>query len=497
MPPSWGLLVPARELGVCLMGQQSPSWPRDGWPVDQDLSTKRHVTGLIPDVLAIAATITVDLIEQAVEVAGAESVSVKLGQQDLLRLLLVRWLRVNGHRKLCKGEPADYSWRSARISVNFIFSILLGLWIYSIIHLGWGPWQGLGVISGVLLVGGALIGYGRLSPALFYLLFLILWLGLAVELVLRQGIDSTLSTHLLPLVLVPTLRGIGSAARIAVQLPLFIPVALIIVLLPLLTEDPWRLAAESRGRLAWFAGLALLPPLVLLAWRILRSDPRVILESATERLSAFADHDKRVLKAIKKMRHGSDEILDDDVAKRGIVSALAQDHPDGTALKLLEAARISLRLRSARRLGSLALGISVIVWVLIYLLALASMPTSLAAEWSEIGVPLQAVSLAWVDVTLPLGPYVWVSTLLAIVACAGFLGFALTEDQHSDALWDAIVQRPAEDYVMVALTYVGASAEVGVALKSEASSGQGVDTDSGRLAPQPRSRRKRGRSHVR
>ncbi|WP_143766960.1 hypothetical protein [Micromonospora sp. L5] len=343
-----------------------------------------------------------------------------------------------------------------RMSIYLMFSILLGLWIYSITHLDWNAWWALTAIIMSLFVGGALIGYAKLSAKAFYLFFLGLWGASFAHLIIVDGFDAVLPTHVLPLVIVPTLRGVGSAATIATQLPLFIPVSLIIVLLPLLTEDPWRLAAAARDRLGWFAALALLPPMMLLAWRIMRTQSANVLHTAADRLSGLSDRDAVALREIKKMRHSRDQELDEASMRREIRSAMETDQPEEAAARILEAARTSTRLRAARRLGSLALGVSVIIWALIYSLAWASMPVSLAADWSKAEVTFETLNIFWVNITVPVAPYVWVSTLLAIVACAGFFGFALTEDQHSDALWETVVQKPADTYLLMALPYLQA-----------------------------------------
>jgi hypothetical protein len=98
------------------------------------------------------------------------------------------------------------------------------------------------------------------------------------------------------------------------------------------------------------------------------------------------------------------------------------------------------------------------------------MPVSLAADWSKAEVTFETLNIFWVDITVPVAPYVWVSTLLAIVACAGFFGFALTEDQHSDALWETVVQKPADKYLLMALPYLQAFGGDRIESKTESSS---------------------------
>ena len=87
-------------------------------------------------------------------------------------------------------------------------------------------------------------------------------------------------------------------------------------------------------------------------------------------------------------------------------------------------------------------------------LAWAAVPVSLAAKWAGRAVPTTQVVLPWLEITLPLGPYLTLAALLAIVGTVGFLAFAVTEDRYSTALSDALLSRPAERCLLLALPYV-------------------------------------------
>ncbi|GAA0734652.1 hypothetical protein GCM10010199_54010 [Dactylosporangium roseum] len=117
---------------------------------------------------------------------------------------------------------------------------------------------------------------------------------------------------------------------------------------------------------------------------------------------------------------------------------------------------------AVRRFLSLLFGISVALWILIYLIAWAAVPRGLAEEWAKQSVSLGKVDIFGWIVAVPLGPYVAVASLLSTVACVGFLGFALTEDQYSDALWDAVVTNPAKRYLIWALPYVAITGIPGI-----------------------------------
>jgi len=66
---------------------------------------------------------------------------------------------------------------------------------------------------------------------------------------------------------------------------------------------------------------------------------------------------------------------------------------------------------------------------------------------------MDKVSIAGIDVMLPVGPYLTVSALLAVITTAVFLAFALTEDRYSTALDDALVHEPARYWVLLGSAY--------------------------------------------
>jgi hypothetical protein len=247
--------------------------------------------------------------------------------------------------------------------------------------------------------------------------------------------------------------------RLASHVPLFIPLALIIVLLPLLTEDPWRLATEARGRIAVVAVISVIPLTLVLIRRIMKMDVQAVFEDANGRIenesSRFSEAASRLL---GKMRDSSSE---PDFARDSARSALEDSYRDADD-HLPEAIRLTsraLRVEATQKLLVLIAGISLAVWSLIYLLAVAAMPVSLAERWSGHDVALWQFSSLGLDVCLPLGPYLLVSGLLATVACVGFLGFVLTEDQYSESLWQAVLHRTAEDCLMLAVPYLALRGE--------------------------------------
>jgi apolipoprotein N-acyltransferase len=99
------------------------------------------------------------------------------------------------------------------------------------------------------------------------------------------------------------------------------------------------------------------------------------------------------------------------------------------------------------------LGIAIAVAAFIYILAMASVPMETAQQWAGSPIPTGDVSLAAIDITLPLGPYLMVPALLAVIATAVFLAFVLTEDRYSVTLYDTLVYESARHWILLGVPY--------------------------------------------
>lgn len=384
------------------------------------------------------------------------------------RQLLARALRADGYRKLCKEDPSDYSLGGRRISVNLLLSIMLGLIVYAVIDLRWSLLASVVAILSSLVAFAVLIGYLRFPSRLTYLTYVALWFAAAFAQLVAGDLRGLAVTHALPFGIVLGVRWAISALQLTVHVPFFIPLALIIVLLPLLTEDPWRLSSVAGPRVGLLAAVSALPLAALYVIRLARLSTISVLASAAEVLSKDAEAPGRAFKVLDKLRDkNGEEGIDEDAATAQF--GRSYRGPDArTAVTIAaSAAKVAFRWRAMRRFLSLLVGIGIAVWFLIYGLAWAAVPTRLAADWSGRRVPFEQYDILGWNLSVPLGPYVLVASLLATVACVGFLGFALTEDQYSEALWRAVVAKPAEDYLLLAMPYASvAGLQTGAEAKS-------------------------------
>lgn len=372
------------------------------------------------------------------------------------RTLLVRGLRTRGHGAICKGEPRDFAIGSSRLSTSFVSIILFSLILYASLYLQWSPQSSIGGMLGVLLLIVVLSVARVITPQQGTYFLVLLAIAGAGWLLLR-GESRTVALVYGPPILIVTFGrwGIG-ALRAAARLPLFIPVVLIIVLAPLLTEDPWKLAATANKHLAWLALLAILPLTAILVVRLTRSDIQSEIEQAIKHNSEVPANAAQVTAdMVSKLTVSGERSALSETEVAAMIKESYRKEVGGECVEALtQAARRRFRFQLFRRLLRLLLGTASATYFLVYLLAWAAMPISLAEEWSGQGVPVQIVSFLGITLPIPLGAYLQVSALLAILATAGFLAFASTEDRHEDAIRGSLVSDHINDLVLLALPYL-------------------------------------------
>ncbi|WP_405070560.1 hypothetical protein OG558_13545 [Kribbella sp. NBC_01510] len=380
-----------------------------------------------------------------------------------LKILLNRALRSQSYRKIGKAQGSDYSVGSSTISKFLVSAIFLGSAISINRILDLTLWHSVVLVAGIFVAWIALVLIFGVPETLIVFLLMFLWLAAGGYLIISGELSTLVFTHLLPFGVILGVGWVGGSIRLAGHVPLFVPLALIIVLLPLLTEDPWKLASEAGARIAILAALSIVPLCYVLILRIARTDVGTTFAQGASRIGAepskFSARASRFL--LKKMRQSGEVELRDDEVREEIEAAYSR--MDSYLEQATSLAGRAFRVRAVRRLLTMVIGISLAVWLLIYILAWAAMPVSLAKQWSGQDVAFWTPSPLGFELSLPLGPYLLVAALLATVACVGFLGFALTEDQYSEALWGAVIHRTAEDCLMFAVPYLhqNDTAEIG------------------------------------
>jgi hypothetical protein len=365
-------------------------------------------------------------------------------------------LRTYRFGAICKDERRDFKVGSERLSMAMMSFVFISLVLYASIALGWGLYTALTAILGTLAFGVVLIAMHVMSSQMFAYLIILLWILSIIVLIVRGGGSALLAIYGSAFAIV--FGGVLSyrALQAAARLPLFIPVALIIVLAPLLTQDPSKLASSAGVHLAALALLTITPLMVLLTIRLARVSIVDVISEASAEVEAepliVAKEAARI--ASTMTTRGETAELNPEQLANCITSAYKDGFRDIQLDTIIAAAGKRFKVTLVIRLIMLVIGVGTATYVLVYLLAWAALPINVAELWSGHSIPIQDISLFGKLLHLPLGPYLQVSTLLTTVAVAGFLAFASTEDPYGDAIHNSIVRRPARFSVMLALPYL-------------------------------------------
>jgi hypothetical protein len=325
------------------------------------------------------------------------------------------------------------------------------------IDVGLDFWQAAGAIALFLF---ALAGYAAVTKRFGTAAVVIFgaWLVTGVLSFLHSGIGSVLLTHVLPFAIVPLGASMWRAVGFASSFPYLLPIALLVVFLPLLTQDLWVLGDEIRWRLVAVAAVALGPLLAILAVRFSRTDVTGAFRSAGEQLERIDDgRRERVLKALKDAPRDSPvaEPPADDWLWLQLEPCYRGPELGLRGAEIGEAVRPQFRRRILLRLARLVVGTVAFLAGFIYCLAWAAIPLATSSRWVGHPIETQTVSFAGLSAAVPGFPYISVALLLAIVAAAAFIAFALTEDRYSTALSEVLVAKPAGHCLELAVPYRG------------------------------------------
>lgn len=356
------------------------------------------------------------------------------------------------------------------MSVSLLTVALLSLTVFSVNELGWTIQSTAGGVLGSLVLGSILVASGAIKALTWYVLYLLLWALAAIVTVVRGDERMLLLAFALPIAIVLGARWSFGALQAAARLPLFIPVAFIVVLAPLLTEDPWLLASQARAQLLWLAVISLAPLTALLLIRLVRVPVAAEVRRASDRVAATGSAAKEAARRILEMAVRNEQPeLDEDSLAVTLSPSYDDQFCERNMLALENTVSRRSYIRVARRLVALLFGIATVTFCLIYLLAWSAVPRSLAERWSTRAVPQLNVELLGLNFALPGGPYLLVATLLSIIATAGFLAFASSEDRYESALVHSIVLEPVEQLVLLGLPYLYLSSRDGVVQPSKLS----------------------------
>lgn len=380
------------------------------------------------------------------------------------RTYLVEALRREGLRRLCAGERVEDASRATQISQWLTCSmfVCLVVWLVVVLHLS--IWQAGGAV-GVLVVSLVLLLMRTGSLHLVLVGIVGLWLATGVASLVLGGLGLAAGTHVLAFVLIALVAVMWRTISLARRIPFLLPVALLVVFLPLLTEDLWAIGAEIGVQLAAVGIVAVGPPLVLLIVRYWRVDVAAELAEASESIGGDSDSAQadlvEVLAGLASNDSEAPPLKTDDL-REFVRDAYEADSVRRAVVALGQFRRV-FRRRVVVRLVALVGGVGVSLASFIFVLAWAAIPIAVSSDWSGVNVQTTTLAFAGLEAEMPTSPYVEVAVLLAIVATAAFLAFALTEDHYSAVMSRVLVSDPARLWVLLAAPYLmalGTDAEV-------------------------------------
>lgn len=372
------------------------------------------------------------------------------------RVLAVRALRSLGFDSVCAGELEDHANSGRMFSGSLSTATVVGLALSLHVVARFGVLLSFGYVIGAVVVLIALSLVDVLTPKRVLAVLVLAWMIAGVLIIVNGRSVDILLTHMLPFVVVLVARWCIRAGQLAIRIPLFIPAALVIVLAPLLTSDPWQFVAQAKGRLVWVAIIAIVPLLTLVLVKFWRIPLDRVFDRAADVVKNDTERSIAIGMRMLRSRCLTREHWPEPKRLRRFLNQSYSDHVLRSEVpQLRDLAASAFRRRCVVGFLTLLMGTSAITYVLIYLLAIVAVPLDLAKSWSQ--SQLSTVSLTplpGASVELPLWPYTGVASLFSIVAAVGFLSFALTEETYTTALVDVVFGRLAQLLITIGAPFL-------------------------------------------
>lgn len=384
----------------------------------------------------------------------------------LLRGLLANALRKRGYASIVSskdgaGPEAPKKWLPGILAAAMLWSFGVSLGI--VVGLPWYLWPlGIVAVMAVIVPANSLSG----ESAAMGSLLLVSWVVLGVVEAIQGAFAALAITYLLPLGLgaaygmTTRVLRLRDAQDVALALggviksaPLVAPVVLIVLFLPALSADVWRVAGElSAGSLLIVGALSV--GLLFVVVRLqLGSQVEQMVSQRAEHLSDVSERAEMTRKQILAASGDDSEAL---------MEGMSDSRVDGSWPVAGEEYAPYLRAAAGETLqapltGRLALTIGVVGILFsayVYLLCSAVVPAGIAGEWSAVAVPSTNVDAFGASIHFHGGPYLSLAALLGLAATATFLSFALVEERFAKALTDALLRDPTDRFLILALPYM-------------------------------------------
>gem|GEM_PF-6324518 len=382
----------------------------------------------------------------------------------LLRVSLAQLLRTERYGDLCAHEPEpEDSNRATQIG-------LLAWFLY--------VWTATALIARQVEPSGA--GWPLLIVAVSVAVFIVFTLarGIAIAVITMAWPISALiftltgsSGHFLwwtygaPIALAAIpwlLRGLrlgtardlaSNVAMIVRSAPLLGPVALVVLFVPLFSAEIWEVARDLDS-IDWVALYVVTVGVmgVLVAFTLYREIEAVVRASA-RRLEGAADPLALLVAEARRVQKDNADVVE-QLARDTVLAAFAKNRPQEYAPYIAATVRRSLGVSLLPRLLISVSAATLILTVYFYALAAVLFERSQIEAWTRDAIPVEAIHALGMHVTLPTGVYLQVAALLGVAATAVYLSMVLTEDRFSQAVADALLHRPTDRCLALAVPYV-------------------------------------------
>ena len=311
--------------------------------------------------------------------------------------------------------------------------------------------------------------------------------------VLDHGLESLLVSHLLPIGVALTVWLLGvnlgrlrhikrphlfSLLDLLAAAPLLVAIALLIAVVPLFSEDLWRLAAEMKTGVIWLGLVTTFPMTVIVLWILLVTRFDKVVDQVAEGLRApddgkIEDLDPTIDELLARARTLEDERarraantrLRDRLARRRqrAPSPARRDPAQERILRgtfrspafayyvryMQSRLRWVLKTQVAVRVLLLITGIAVGFAAYIYAIAWIVVSADTAREWARRGA--SATFETPLGFSVPYGPHIWVAVVMAVIATAILLALVVTTSEMDTAFVTLSSHRPLRRCMSVAV----------------------------------------------
>lgn len=283
------------------------------------------------------------------------------------------------------------------------------------------------------------------------------WAGIAVGFWLGLGFFSFPFALIVAVLTFPLITRVATTVEpvaLVRSIPFLFPVTLLVLFVPLTTEDTWRVAAAMDEVRLVCLGIAIVLPLSLVLLRRLAAS---LASTVDEIAIGIGDDVEAVEQSYGQIAFHLGErpavwasYFGTDHMRQGLGALACRDYPPFITAILYGEFRRRLMGTAAVMLAGLTSGVALYV----YGLGATVIDSTIAREWTGQGIPFLSFSLLGLDISLPGGPYLMVVALLTVIAVGALLAFAATDKSFSQELTGALLHEPIRGCLLLALPYV-------------------------------------------